>query len=134
MAVSVTRSHLFSREVSDRRASIGGLPTQIHSPIYPHSIPMQETTATIATLTDLRQYIHAQLCAKENLLEDQFVTRDEILQLRGRPCGRQFQLHGPRSIRLGAVWSSDQNLVYFYDTQGERYLKVRLSTSIADAA
>jgi hypothetical protein len=95
---------------------------------------MQETTATIATLADLRQYIHAQLCAKENLLEDQFVTRDEILQLRGRPCGRQFQLHGPRSIRLGAVWSSDQNLVYFYDTQGERYLKVRLSASIADAA
>lgn len=95
---------------------------------------MQETTATIATLADLRQYIHAQLCAKESLLEDQFVTRDEILQMRGRRCGRQFQLHGPRSIRLGAVWSSDQNLVYFYDTQGERYMKVKLANSIADAA
>ena len=95
---------------------------------------MQETTATIATVSDLHQFVHAQLCAKESLLEDQFVTRQETLLLRGRACGRQYQLHGPRSIRLGAVWSSDQNLIYFYDTQGERYLKVRLGHPIADAA
>lgn len=95
---------------------------------------MQESTATIATLAELRTYVHAQLCAKESLLEDQFVTREDILQLRGIPCGRQYQLHGPRSIRLGAVWSKDQNLIYFYDTQGERYLKVRLSAPISEAA
>ncbi len=95
---------------------------------------MLDTTATIPTLDALRQYVHAQLCAKESLLEDQFQTHEDSLMKRGQVCGRQFQLHGPRSIRLGAIWASDQNLIYFYDTQGERYLKVRLTASIADAA
>ena len=95
---------------------------------------MLDTTATIPTLHDLRQYVHAQLCAKESLLEDQFRTVEDPLVMRGRVCGRQFQLHGPRSIRLGAIWASDQNLIYFYDTQGERYMKVRLTTAVADAA
>ena len=95
---------------------------------------MLDTTVTIPTLDALRQYVHAQLCAKESLLEDQFQTHEDPLMKRGQVCGRQFQLHGPRSIRLGAIWASDQNLIYFYDTQGERYLKVRLTASIADAA
>ena len=95
---------------------------------------MLNTTATLPTLDDLRQYVHAQLCAKESLLEDQFVTQEDPLLMRGRVCGRQFQLHGPRSIRLGAIWASDKNLIYFYDTQGERYLRVQLTTPIADAA
>ncbi|RLS44694.1 MAG: hypothetical protein DWH81_00390 [Planctomycetota bacterium] len=95
---------------------------------------MLETTATILTLDELRHYVHAQLCAKESLLEDQFKTREDPLMMRGRLCGRQFQLHGPRSIRLGAIWASDQNLIYFYDTQGERYQKVRLSSPIPDVA
>ncbi len=95
---------------------------------------MLNTTATLPTLDDLRQYVHAQLCAKESLLEDQFVTQEDPLLMRGRVCGRQFQLHGPRSIRLGAIWASDQNQIYFYDTQGERYLRVRLTTAIADVA
>ncbi len=95
---------------------------------------MLDTTATIPTLDDLRQYVHAQLCAKESLLEDQFQTHEDPLMMRGRVCGRQFQLHGPRSIRLGAIWASDQNLIYFYDTKGERYLKVRLTSPVVDAA
>ena len=95
---------------------------------------MLNTTATLPTLDELRQYVHAQLCAKESLLEDQFVTQEDPLLMRGCVCGRQFQLHGPRSIRLGAIWASDKNLIYFYDTQGERYLRVQLTTPIADAA
>ena len=95
---------------------------------------MLNTTATLPTLDELRQYVHAQLCAKESLLEDQFITQEEPLLMRGSVCGRQFQLHGPRSIRLGAIWANDKNLIYFYDTQGERYLRVQLTTPIADAA
>ncbi len=98
------------------------------------SKPMLETTATILTLDELRHFVHAQLCARESLLEDQFKTIEHPLTMRGRHCGRQFQLHGPRSIRLGAIWASDQNLIYFYDTQGERYHKVRLTSPVADAA
>lgn len=43
-----------------------------------------------------------------------------------RLCGVQFLLKGPRQIRLGAIWTADLNRVYFYDTRGERYLKVDL--------
>ena len=40
--------------------------------------------------------------------------------------GLQFSLHGPRSVRLGAIWAADQNMIYFYDTRGNRYMKLRL--------
>lgn len=106
----------------------------IDPPRHTTTDPMQVISANILNIDELRTFVHAQLCARENLLEDQFRTREEALIMRGRTCGRQFQLHGPRSIRLGAIWAADQNLIYFYDTQGERYLKVELQTSITDAA
>jgi hypothetical protein len=87
---------------------------------------MCETLDDIRTLDDLRLYIHQTLCQKENLLADQFSMTEMILIRRGRDCGLQFSLQGPRSVRLGAIWASDQNMIYFYDAQGERYAKVRL--------
>ncbi|RLS51166.1 MAG: hypothetical protein DWH91_19760 [Planctomycetota bacterium] len=95
---------------------------------------MPDNVDTIRTFAELRQFVHAQLCAKESLLDDQFETRETELVMRGRTCGRQYHLHGPRSIRLGAVWAGDQNQLYFYDTQGERYSKLQLSHPITDAA
>ncbi|MEW4530968.1 hypothetical protein [Maioricimonas sp. JC845] len=96
---------------------------------------MMDCPDSVRTVDDLRTYIHETLCAKENLLTDQFRMRETELMRGGRPCGLQFCLHGPRSVRLGAIWASDQNVVYFYDTRGERYLKVRLKHRIfADAA
>ncbi len=87
---------------------------------------MADTLEDIRTLEDLRTYVHQTLCAKENLLEDQFRMTEMQLTRRGRDCGLQFSLHGPRSVRLGAIWASDHNLIYFYDAQGLRYAKVRL--------
>ena len=87
---------------------------------------MCESLDDIRTLDDLRLYIHQTLCQKENLLADQFAMSEMILIRRGRNCGLQFSLQGPRSVRLGAIWASDHNTIYFYDAQGERYAKVRL--------
>jgi hypothetical protein len=42
----------------------------------------------------------------------------------------QFSLRGPRSVRLGAIWAADQNMLYFYDARGQRYLKLRLKQRI----
>ena len=92
---------------------------------------MLEQTATVATLDELRQFIHTKLCEKENLLAEQFRLREAALMMRGRQCGMEFTVKGPRSIRLGAIWASDQSIVNFYDTQGERYLKVKLARPIA---
>jgi hypothetical protein len=80
----------------------------------------------ISTCEQLRQFVHATLCAKENLVADQFQMIERELTKNGRPCGMQFTIHGPRQVRLSAVWASDRNLLYFYDTSGVRYLKVPL--------
>ncbi|MBW3538870.1 MAG: hypothetical protein KY476_01235 [Planctomycetes bacterium] len=80
----------------------------------------------VRTLDDLRSYVHRRLCEKENLLPDQFRMTEMQLTRRGRECGLQFSLQGPRSVRLGAIWAADHNLLYFYDAQGVRYAKERL--------
>ncbi len=87
---------------------------------------MTERVESIQSLDDLREFIHTALCDKENLVADQFQMREMTLVVRGRQCGMQFSLKGPRSVRLGAIWATDQNMLYLYDARGERYLKVRL--------
>ena len=81
---------------------------------------------SVKTFDDLRAYIHASLCVQENLLADQFRTQVCELRQGGAPCGLQFHLQGPRSVKLSAIWTSQQNVVYFYDARGERYGKIRL--------
>ena len=87
---------------------------------------MTESLDEIRSIEELRSHVHIALCEKENLLSDQFVMTEMALVRRGRACGLQFSLQGPRSVRLGAIWTADQNVVFFYDAQGERYAKVRL--------
>lgn len=87
---------------------------------------MTERTESIHSLDDLRKFIHAALCDKENLVAEQFQMREMTLVVRGRQCGMQFSLKGPRSVRLGAIWAADQNVLYLYDARGERYLQIPL--------
>lgn len=88
---------------------------------------MQELQHSLATLEELHAYVHATLCQSENLLEEQFQTRQRPLFARGQLCALEFTLQGLRSIRLGAIWAADQNVIYFYNARGERALKVRLT-------
>lgn len=91
---------------------------------------MNFSVDNIQSLNELRQFIHKTLCEKENLLEEQFSMSEMSLIRRGRSCGLQFSINGPRSVRLGAIWASDSNMVYFYDARGERYAKVHLPNRI----
>lgn len=95
---------------------------------------MLDTIDGPRTIDELRQYIHHTLCEKENLVEDQFEMNEMELKRRGRVCGLQFALHGPRMVRLGAIWASDQNIIYFYDAAGERFRKVRLKSRLRQKA
>ena len=92
---------------------------------------MATGTETISTIDELRDFVHLTLCAKENLVEDQFQLRECDLKKLGKPCGLQFTILGPRQVRLSAVWASDRNVLYFYDTRGTRYLKIQLRRRIA---
>ena len=89
------------------------------------------TAASPTTLDELRQFVHGRLCAMEGLLEDQFDTVETPVIRRGQPCGLQFDLRGPRAVRLGAVWASDRNELYVYDAQGQRAEKLTLSARIS---
>lgn len=82
------------------------------------------------TVDELRQYVHDTLCRHENLVADQFALQTIALTRLGIRCGLQFLLRGPRSVRLGAVWTAEQNLVYFYNARGERFLKQPLTQSV----
>ena len=87
---------------------------------------MSDQVEGIFSLADLKEFIHKTLCEKENLLADQFTMSEMQLTRRSRACGMQFSIHGPRAVRLGAVWDSDHNQIYFYDAAGTRFRKVRL--------
>jgi hypothetical protein len=95
---------------------------------------MHTTVNDIHTLDELRQFIHQTLCEKENLLVDQFTMTEFELTRGKKPCGIQFSLCGPRSVRLGAIWVADRNLVYLYDARGTRYAKLRLTNGLAPQA
>ena len=87
---------------------------------------MHNSLDEVCSLDDLRSFIHVKLCEKENLLPDQFTLTEIPLTRCGSDCGLQFTLFGPRSIRLAAIWASDLNTIYFYDTNGIRYSKAQL--------
>ena len=88
---------------------------------------MADETAHVQTLDDLHRYVHGTLCQHENLVADQFALQVIPLTRLGERCGLQFILRGPRSVRLGAVWASEHNQLYFYDARGERFRKEPLS-------
>ena len=92
---------------------------------------MADQTAHVQTLDDLRRYVHGTLCQHENLVAEQFALQVVALTRRGERCGLQFILRGPRSVRLGAVWASEHNQLYFYNACGERFRKEPLSQPLA---
>lgn len=92
---------------------------------------MADETARVQTLDDLRQYVHGSLCQHENLVSEQFVLQVIPLTRLGQPCGLQFILRGPRSVRLGAVWAAESNQLYLYNARGERFRKEALTHAIS---
>jgi hypothetical protein len=93
-----------------------------------------EDADAIRSLDDLRKYVHHVLCDRESLLADQFKMAEMQLTRCGRACGLQFCLQGPRNVRLAAIWAAEHNLLYFYDANGERFLKLKLKQRLAPAA
>ena len=92
---------------------------------------MSDIVLGIRTLEELQSFVRTKLCEKENLLLEQARLRQAPLIKQGKVCGYQFSVQGPRQVRLGAVWASDHNDVYFYDTRGNRYYKAHLPEQIA---
>ncbi len=80
-------------------------------------------------LKDLRKYVNETLCESDQLVADTFPVTERIVTRGGRPCGIFFCLHGPRSVKLTAIWETDTNTILFYGSSGERYHKTELESA-----
>lgn len=87
---------------------------------------MLAEAAQIHDLRSLREYVHATICSQNELEVGVFEVTERILLRGGTPCGIYFCLHGPRSVKLTAIWETDRNTVLFYGSNGERQLRARL--------
>lgn len=87
---------------------------------------VRSNPAFINDLSELRTFVHATLCDHNQLEINAFQMTERILVRGGNPCGILFCLHGPRSVRLLAVWDTDTNSILFYGSTGERQHKCRL--------
>lgn len=71
-------------------------------------------------LVQIRNYIHEELCQRNQLMRGAFPITERMVTKRGKPCGVFFCLHGPRSVRLTAVFDFHESKVWFYDSCGKR--------------
>ena len=80
----------------------------------------------IDNLNDLRSYVHNTICQQNELQVGAFNITERMLVRGRRPCGIFFCLHGPRSVKLTAIWETDRNTILFYSSSGERVGRTQL--------
>lgn len=90
---------------------------------------MSADSLQIENLNDLRNYVHSTLCDQNELEPGAFDITERILVRGKRACGIYFCLHGPRSVKLTAIWETERNTILFYGSSGERTGKTQLETS-----
>ena len=81
---------------------------------------MRQDSRRIETLEELRLYVADTLGRLEMLKSDQFELTQQVFYRAQKPCGVLFCLHGPRALRLSAIWDTDQNCILFYGSCGRR--------------
>jgi hypothetical protein len=83
----------------------------------------------IRSLTDLRAFVQRELCDQNELEVGAFHFTERVLEKCGAPCGIFFCLHGPRSVKLVAIWETGSNTILFYGSTGERVHRIKLAQS-----
>ena len=90
---------------------------------------MQQNRVEINNLAQVRQFVSRTLCQKNDFEEGVFQVTEKILTKCGKLCGLFFCLHGPRSVKLTAVWDTETNSILFYGSTGERFKKIVISNA-----
>lgn len=88
---------------------------------------MPANSLRIDDLNGLRKYIHHTLCEENDFEIGAFEITERYLVRGGAPCGIYFCLHGPRSVKLTAIWETDRNTILFYGSCGERLRRTQLT-------
>jgi hypothetical protein len=87
---------------------------------------MFTSSPVIQTVAQLRNYVNAIICQHSELEVGAFPLTERILVQADRPCGIYFCLYGPRAVTLSAIWETQRNTIFFYDSTGERFHKIQL--------
>ncbi|MCH2203327.1 MAG: hypothetical protein MK102_15265 [Fuerstiella sp.] len=106
-------------------------PIDLDSMVATASPAQCSAAADIHSLDQLREFVHLMLCRRENLLEFHFPMSEVELKKNGTLCGIQFVLHGPRRVKLTAVWAADRNEILMYTASGRRFSRFRLPNPVA---
>jgi hypothetical protein len=80
----------------------------------------------IQSLDELREYVNETICEQEQFEIGAFTMSERIITRGGTPCGIYFCVHGPRQVKLSAIWETDRNTILFYGSGGERFHKTQL--------
>lgn len=83
----------------------------------------------VHSLNELRNYVHETLCHHNELEIGAFRITERILVRGNAPCGLFFCLHGPRSVKLTAIWELERNTILFYGSDGQRQQKTQLTAA-----
>lgn len=87
---------------------------------------MRHERLKLEDLKNLREFVAQTLCQQNDFEVGVFQVTEKVLKKSGRFCGIFFCLHGPRSVKLTAVWETESNSILFYGSTGERFQKTVL--------
>ena len=93
---------------------------------FPDLIRMFESTIRLANNYEIRKFVAETLSRFESLDPTQFPLEQRVLTRSGRPCGLYFSLHGPREVKLTAIWEAEGNTILFYGADGCRMQRIQL--------
>jgi hypothetical protein len=88
---------------------------------------MMAQPVRIPNLNGLRNFVYETICRHEEFEPGAFQMTERILIRGGAPCGIHFCLHGPRSVKLTAIWETRRNTILFYGSTGERFHRTELT-------
>jgi hypothetical protein len=88
----------------------------------------------IQTLEELRTYIRSRLCLAHELDPDSHPFTEKPLKKNGEVCGRSFCVHGPRAMKVTAIWDDAESAVFFYGPTGERLSRTVINCNLTCAS
>jgi len=88
---------------------------------------MRNEKIEINNYQQLKQLVSHTLCRQNDFEEGIFQITERLLKKGNHICGIFFCLHGPRSVKLTAVWEMESNTILFYSATGERFQRIWIS-------
>ena len=77
-----------------------------------------QTAVSFHRFGELQAFIEEQQCARHDLEIGAFPITSRLIKRGGSACGVCFCIHGPRRVKLTAIWETDSQRLLLYDADG----------------